>query len=194
MISEIQYNFCVKEIEKIHSSDNTLVNEDSGPISSELLYSNRMLSILEMLEPNSDYSTKLAAQCQHLKRWEIKRTEYPMTRQGYHQWRRVVMNHQLAQCKEVLIQSNIETDDIEEILSILRNQGNKMESKSQVIQDTACLVFVKWYLETFAVKHESSKVADILKKTKRKMSQKAIDFIPQLHLSENVNHILELSI
>ena len=42
--------------------------------------------------------------------------------------------------------------------------------ESQVLEDTICLVFLDYYFEEFAAKHEDEKIVDILKKTWVKMS------------------------
>jgi len=165
--------------------------EDGTFYPSELLYGKRMLAILEMVYLDSSYTIKLAVQCQHLKRWGIPRSDYPYDRRGYHEWRRVVMEYQLEQTQLILSNVNIEAVDIQFILNVLRNQGDKSNPDSQIIMDTACLVFLKWYMEAFAIKHESEKVLDILKKTMRKMSETGLYLISRLDLPVSTKQILE---
>jgi hypothetical protein len=190
MITAEIYKQAVKEIDNAHSADIHLEKDNNDEYPSELIYSRRMLTMLNLFYPESDYILKLAVQCQHLKRWNVLRQKYSMNRQGYHQWRREVMEYQLQQTKEILLNVKIDENDLSLILDALKNQGNKSDGNAQIIQDTACLVFVKWYLQAFAAKHEHSKVSDILKKTMRKMSEKAISAIPSIDLSPAVLQIL----
>ena len=191
MISEELYHKAIAEIEKAHAEDGSKEIENGASYPSEVLYGRRMLSVLEMVSPDSSLAMKLAVQCQHIKRWGIPRSNYPFDRRGYHQWRRVVMDYQLQQAHLLLSAANIDETDILWVLNALKNQGDKSNPESQIIMDTACLVFLKWYMESFAAKHENEKVIDILKKTIRKMSVEGLDLIPKLDLPPTAKQALE---
>jgi hypothetical protein len=190
MITEDLYQKAIVAIEKVHSTD--LIRESYNGIDypSEVLYSNRMLAMLDTIYPNSTLILKIAIQCQHLKRWGIPRADYPFDKRGYHQWRRMVMEYQIQQTMEILTEINMESSDIHLIVDALKNQGDKTNENAQIILDTACLVFLKWYLQPFAAKHEQSKVSDILKKTMRKMSEQGISHTKTIDLSPSVLRIL----
>ncbi|MEK7303301.1 MAG: DUF4202 family protein [Pseudomonadota bacterium] len=53
----------------------------------ELLYSRRMSDMLERYASDADDAMKLAVRAQHIQRWKSPRSDYPMDRKGYHQWR-----------------------------------------------------------------------------------------------------------
>ena len=53
----------------------------------ELLYAQRMTVWLERLAPDASEALRLAARCQHIRRWTIPRRRFPMTRHGYLRWR-----------------------------------------------------------------------------------------------------------
>lgn len=192
MISEAQYQKAKAKIDQEHSLDLSIQTDNGIEYPAELLYSNRMLSILDLVLPESNNVIKLAAQCQHLKRWQVPRDLYPYDRRGYHEWRRVVMDFQLEQTRIILSEAGIDDADITEITKILHEQGNKLNRDSQVIMDTACLVFLRWYMEPFASKHQNEKVADILKKTMRKMSSHGVKLIQKLELSSTSKQLIEL--
>jgi len=190
MITEEIYKQAREGIGKMHSEDLTFELENGESYPAEVLYSARMLAMLEIVNPQSTYLLKLAAQCQHLKRWGVPRANYPFDRRGYHQWRRVVMEYQLQQTNEILTEVGMESESILIITEALRNQGNKEDVNAQIILDTACLVFLKWYLQPFAAKHEQTKVADILKKTLRKMSDKALVLLKFLEFPKGAEVII----
>jgi hypothetical protein len=191
MISEELYKKASKEIDEVHSEDLVADMENGESVPAELLYSKRMLKMLDTVEAGSSNELKLAAQCQHLKRWGVPRNDYTYNRTGYLQWRRAVMEFQLQETKAILLKVGLDNADILNITDILRNQGNKSHSNAQIMEDTACLVFLKWYLEPFLSKHESGKVIDILRKTMRKMSDKGISLVSTLNLPSTVSEILK---
>src|SRR3954467_9436821 len=53
----------------------------------ELVYARRMTQWLEKLEPGAPEPLRLAARSQHLMRWSIPRSQFPMDRPGYLKWR-----------------------------------------------------------------------------------------------------------
>jgi hypothetical protein len=194
MINDELYEIALTEIEKAHSQDPSKEDMNGSLFPSELLYSKRMLSMLAMVSPDNSNTLKLAVQCQHLKRWNIPRANHPFTRRGYHHWRREVMEYQLEQTRLLLTDAQINNEDISWILNALKNQGDKSIPESQIIMDTACLVFLKWYMEPFARKHENEKVSDILKKTMRKMSETGLNLISKLNLPASTQHVLSKAV
>lgn len=191
MITSQLYEIATAEIDKVHAEDASHETDDGIVYPAELLYSKRMLSVLDLVSPSGDYAMKLAAQCQHLQRWGVPRSDYPYDRRGYHQWRRVVMKHQLELTKSLLSRIEMDEADIHWILNTLREQENKRNPDGQIIMDTECLVFMKWYMTSFATKHESEKVVDILKKTILKMSSKGVSLISNLDLPLQAKQMLE---
>jgi hypothetical protein len=193
MLDDNLYHKATLELEKVHGMDTTREIYNGNQYPSESLYSHRMLQMLEKVNAEASNILKLAAQCQHLKRWNIPRGEYPYNRRGYHEWRRVVMEYQLKEMEEILSKVGISNEDILLVTDALRNQGDKSNSNAQIITDTACLVFIKWYMEPFATKHQSEKVTDIMKKTMRKMSETGLQLISRLNLPTTASQILERS-
>jgi len=57
------------------------------PKGAELIYAQRMTEWLERLYPGAPEELRLACRAQHLRRWEIPRSSFPMDRVGYHRWR-----------------------------------------------------------------------------------------------------------
>lgn len=190
MITEKQYLQAANAIENVHQSDASTTYENEMEWAAELIYSERMLQILDKLEPNPSFELKLAAQCQHLERWIVNRGSYPMDRKGYHQWRKAVMDYQLGKTSEILTSVGISQEDITMVLDIISRKGVKHPYESQLIIDVSCVVFIKWYLDPFAEKHEQEKVVDILAKTAKRMSPKALEMVSTLTLSEGSARLL----
>src|SRR5207247_3369195 len=53
----------------------------------ELLYAQRLYDWVLRLQPNASETLLLAARSQHICRWMIPRSQYPMTKAGYLKWR-----------------------------------------------------------------------------------------------------------
>ena len=191
MIDSFQYSALIQEIDAVHSLDQVKEIWQNEEFPSELLYSKRMLEMLEKIYPEASNNLRVAAQCQHMKRWMVARSLYSMDRRGYHQWRQAVMSHQLEVTKELLIKHNVSDRDVDDLIEMLKNQGVSGYLNSQIIEDTACLVFLKWYSESFAKKHDTEKVIDILRKTYRKISETGRNTIPNIDLPANVNLLLQ---
>jgi len=192
MISEHQYSEAIRQIDDIHNQDPASEIIDGKEIKPELLYSNRMLAILEKVAPDSSLELKLAAKCQHISRWSIPRTTFPMDKKGYYQWRAAVMEHQLEVTTSVLQESGVDDDSIAVIADALKNKADKTNVNASIIEDAACLTFIKWYLVSFAGQFETEKAKAILVKTAKKMSDRGLGLISQIELDSTVLDILKL--
>ena len=62
-----------------------LVNGVAQP--RELVYARRMTARLDRYRPDAPEPVRLAARCQHIRRWTSARADYPDGRDGYRQWR-----------------------------------------------------------------------------------------------------------
>lgn len=192
MITETQYTTSVELINSVHNQDPNSEIIDGVDIKAELLYSNRMLAILEKVAPYASFELKLAAQCQHMSRWSIPRATFSMDKKGYYQWRAAIMEHQLSVTTSVLKQSEINDESIAVIVDALKNKADKSNINASIIEDTACLTFIKWYLVPFAGQFDPEKAKIILQKTAAKMSERGLALIPELELNKEVLDVLSL--
>jgi len=191
-MEQTQYTTAIELINSVHNQDPNSETIDGVEIKAELLYSERMLAILEKVQPNASFELKLAAKCQHMSRWSIPRVTFSMDKKGYYQWRAAIMEHQLSVSTSVLKQSGINDESIAVIVDALKNKADKSNINASVIEDTACLTFIKWYLVPFAGQFDPEKAKNILKKTAGKMSERGLGLIPEMELSDDVQHVLTL--
>lgn len=191
-MTEIQYTKAVELINSVHNQDPNSETVDGSEIKVELLYSQRMLSILKKVQPNASLELKLAAQCQHISRWSISRATFSMDKKGYYQWRASIMEHQLSVTTSVLKQAEINNQSIEIIIDALKNKADKTNTNASIIEDTACLTFIKWYLVPFAGQFDPEKAKVILQKTAGKMSARGLGLLPEMELNEDVHQVLAL--
>lgn len=191
-MEQTQYTIAVELINSVHNQDPNSEIIDGVDIKAELLYSNRMLTILEKVAIDASFELKLAAQCQHMSRWSIPRATFSMDKKGYYQWRAAIMEHQLSVTSSVLKQAEINEQSIEIIVDALKSKADKSNINASIIEDTACLTFIKWYLVPFAGQFDPEKAKIILQKTAAKMSERGLALIPELELNKEVLDVLSL--
>ena len=191
-MEQTQYTTAVELINSVHNQDPNSETIDGVELKAELLYSERMLAILEKVAPDASFELKLAAKCQHMSRWSIPRATFSMDKKGYYQWRAAIMEHQLNVSSSVLKQAEINEPSIEIIVDALKNKADKSNINASIIEDTACLTFIKWYLVPFAGQFDPEKAKIILQKTAGKMSERGLGLIPEMELSDDVQHVLTL--
>ncbi|APY12638.1 hypothetical protein BWZ22_16035 [Seonamhaeicola sp. S2-3] len=150
----------------------------------ELLYSQRMTRKLLQFEPNASKALQIAARAQHVCRWQIPRDDYPMDRVGYLEWRETLKKMHAEITADILKQVGYDDQYIERITQLITKKLIKKNEESQILEDTVCLVFLDYYFEEFAAKHEDEKVIDILQKTWKKMSDKGHKAALQLSFSD----------
>ena len=159
----------------------------------ELLYAQRMSEQLDQYASDSPEYLQLAARCQHIGRWEIPRESYPMDRKGYLQWRNTLKFHHAKIAGEILKDCQYDSDVIEKVTFLLLKKELSRNADTQLLEDVICLVFVQYYLDEFAAKHEDEKVVDILRKTMKKMSPKAIGEVGGISVTEKIGKLIQLA-
>lgn len=156
----------------------------------ELHYATKMTQYLDKRQPNASELLRLAIRAQHLRRWEVPRDSYPMTKIGYHSWRNHLAKRQAELVVEICVKSGYTQDEAERVGALVRKEGLKRnpgeESETQVLEDVACLVFLDDQFEDFekGIKDEE-KVITILRKTWVKMSSKGHEMA--IELSEEMS-------
>jgi len=159
-------------------------------VSKEGLYAQRMSARLDDFYPSAPEYLKLAAHCQHIGRWEIPRESYPMDKKGYLQWRNVLKTHHAKLAEQILISCRYDEATIEKVKFLLLKKELFTNPDTKVLEDVICLVFIEHYLEEFAEKHEPPKVIDILQKTLKKMSPRAIEEAAKIPVSDRIKVLI----
>ncbi len=136
----------------------------------ELLYAQRMTKQLMVFAPDASEVVQLAARSQHIQRWKIPRTTYPMNRSGYKRWRVALLAFHAQVAGALMGQAGYGPDVIERVQTLLTKKRLKRDAEVQLLEDVICLVFLEHYFSDFAAKHDEEKLEGILKKTWAKMS------------------------
>ena len=164
---------------------------DGQSVAKELLYARRMTAWLERIEPQSFEVLRLAARAQHIRRWEIPRDTFPMTRAGYHQWRTRLGEFHARVAGEILRDVGYDEPTVARVQSLIRKERLKQDPEAQTLEDVICLVFLESYFADFAKQHDDEKVIGILRKTWRKMSPRGHAIALKLPLTREARALLE---
>lgn len=179
-------------IDAANSADPKSVDVDGVPRPANLVYGIRMSAELESFAPDASEPLRIAARGQHIERWIIPRAQYPMDRQGYHRWRLALRDHHAARLAAILADLSYDPATIARVAAIVRKERLKDDDEVQTLEDVICIVFVKYELAAFAGKYaaDDTRLADILAKTWRKMSERGHQAVLALPPAPNVVSLL----
>ena len=154
--------------------------------SKELLYAHRMSQMLERFAPDADDAMQLAVRAQHIQRWKSPRSDYPMDRKGYHQWRAALKQFHASTVADLLTKAGYDDAFITRVAQTVGKKSLKTNPDTQLLEDIAGLVFLEHYLLDFANKHseyDEQKWIDIIDKIQKKMSAQARRFVLDGHIA-----------
>ncbi|WPP49006.1 DUF4202 domain-containing protein [Catalinimonas niigatensis] len=157
----------------------------------ELVYGQRMSEMLAGFAPEASETLQLSARCQHIQRWTLPRSNYPMDRKGYLKWRTQLKLFHGKKAAEIMETEGYDAEMIERVKFLLNKQKLKSDPETQTLEDVICLVFLKYYFSDFTKQHSEEKLIDIVAKTWGKMSEKGHEAAMQLSFSPEEQHIIQ---
>ncbi|AUS06972.1 DUF4202 domain-containing protein [Pseudotamlana carrageenivorans] len=189
-----RFETAIALIDKKNAEDTNTYQVAGIDYPKELLYSQRMTRKLLQFNPNASKALQIAARAQHICRWKIARDEYPMDRVGYLKWRETLKKMHAEITAEILEQVGYDQQFIDRVSLLINKKLIKKNEETQILEDTICLVFLDYYFEEFAAKHEDEKIIDILQKTWVKMSEDGHQAALQLPYSEKSLELVKKAI
>lgn len=181
-----KYQTARAKIYEAHNEDPTKhTTSDGRSVPYETHYAEKMEHYLQLRAPDASEVLKLAVCAQHFRRWEVPRSDYPMTKIGYHNWRTHLKKRQAQLAGHIMDDALFELADRNKCVALIEEQGLKQgEEEVQVLEDVACLVFLDDQFEEFKDKHDEEKIVNILRKTWVKMSKKGQDLALEIPMTE----------
>ena len=189
-----RFQIAIAAFDAFNSNDPNRKVHNGKSFPKEILYAQRMTERLQRLAPNASEPVKLAARCQHIGRWEIPRSSYPINKKGYLQWRSEEKMHHAKIAENILANCGYDSEVIEKVKFLVLKKELHTNADTQLLEDVVCLVFIEFYLEEFAAKHDGEKVIDIIRKTVKKMSKTAIEEVGQISVSTKMQSLLQQAI
>lgn len=126
----------------------------------------------------------LAVRAHHLKRWEIERSSYPEGRAGYLRWRRDNKAHQADSAGVILAALGYDRSTVQRVQELLRRKGLGSDPDTQLVEDSACLVFLETQFDAMVARLERDHLVRVVAKTLAKMSPEAVALTAEIELSD----------
>ena len=164
---------------------------ERGGEAKELVYARRMSAWLEKLEPAAPETLRLAARCQHLRRWEMRRSDFPAGTEGYRKWRAAEASAHAHLAGKILEAAGYDPLAVQRVKDLIRKKNLKRDPEAQAIEDVSCLVFLERYFADFARKHDEPTLVRILRKTWAKMSARGREAALGLELPPPLRALVE---
>ena len=162
-----------------NSKDPNFENENGKEVAKELLYSQRMLDMLNRYLPDADDVAKLSVAAQHIERWKSPRSDYPMNRKGYHLWRTNLYKFHAETAAKYLAEAGYDEAFIERVKLAIGKKNLKTNKDTQILEDVAALTFIEHYMMAMYnnfPQYDEEKWIDIIIRTWKKMSPNAQQF------------------
>jgi hypothetical protein len=157
----------------------------------ELVYSQWLTEWVIRLCPDASEVLRLAARCQHLRRWEVPRNLYPMTRIGYLQWREGLKKFHAQKAGEVLMEVGYPEEIIKRVQNLNLKKDFPKDPETRVLEDALCLVFLEHQFAELAARTEEVKIINAVQKTWKKMTEQARARALELPLDEKEKKLIE---
>ncbi len=138
-----------------------------------LLYGQRMTAEQQRLFPDASDPLRIACRGQHIERWLLPRSDFPMDRAGYLQWRQEQGRRHAERIAGLMTDAGYSPDEANRTGRMLMKQGIKRDAEVQALEDVICFTFIRWYLGDFAAEQPDEKMPRIIERTARKMSADA---------------------
>ena len=174
-VDQNRFNRAIALFDKLNSEDPNREVVDGKEQPKELLYAQRVTTMLKSYVQNPSEILRLAARCQHIQRWKIERRSFPMTKPGYYKWRTSLRDFHAQTAEMILREVGYEESVINRVCALVKKEELKTDAESQTLEDVVVLVFIENYLEEFIYRHgyfDETKIMDIIDKSLRKMTAK----------------------
>jgi len=153
-------------------------NQDEG-LPKELLYARRMTEMIDRFAPAASEIARLAVRAQHIQRWTVPRSNYPLGKPGYFAWRTGLYRFHAETAGTLMQQAGYDEAMIVQVKLAVGKQEIKTNPDTQMLEDVSSLVFLEHYMQGFAGQHaeySEEKWLGIIRKTWKKMSDQAHAF------------------
>jgi hypothetical protein len=174
----------LERFEAAHREDPRGIDADGERVPWSVLYHRRLAHWVLHFDPAASVPLRLAAACQHIRRWQVPRTDYGAGRRGYRRWRSDLTRMHAEIAREVLTDVGYDDAIVQRVETLLRKVGLGRDPEVQLFEDAICMVFFELEYVDLAAKHDDEKMVDILRRTWAKMSglgrRAALELAPAL--------------
>src|SRR6266498_4815817 len=157
----------------------------------ELIYAERLTHGVLKLCPDASEELRLTARCQHICRWMVARSSYPMTRPGYLKWREDLKKFHAEKAGEILRAVGYSEETVAKVQTLNLKKNFPQDPDSRVLEDALCLVFLEFQFADLAAKTSDDKMVNALQKSWKKMTPAAREHAMKLSFGSQEKSLLE---
>ena len=178
-MTQQQYAAAIAAFDQANMEDPNKEFAEGKEYPKELLYAQRMTEMQQRYAPDASEAVQLAVRAQHIQRWKVPRSSYPMDKQGYLQWRTGLYKFHAETAARIMLEAGYDETMITRVKAIVGKKGIKVNPETQLMEDVVDLVFIEHYLTGFVAQHpeyDEAKWIQIIRRTWQKMSSRAHEF------------------
>ncbi|HIA46779.1 MAG TPA: DUF4202 domain-containing protein [Candidatus Hydrogenedentes bacterium] len=183
----------IAKIDEANAADPKSDVHEGKSYPKEQIYGVRMMAWVERLEPDASDALKIAARGQHIRRWEVPRSRYPVGKGGYYAWRTFLYGYHGEKAGKIMADAGYGADEIGEMKAIMDKKNLRRNAGTQTLEDAAALVFLENHFVDFAHRDDmdDGKLVDILRKTWGKMSERGQSAALELVLPDEASVLIQ---
>ena len=163
----------LEQIDRLNAEDPNRELVDNVPQPRELAYAARLTAWVRRLAPEASDALRIAARGQHVRRWTIPRSRYPMNRAGYLRWRETLKVFHADTVEGLMREESYPDDEIRRVRTLMGKRRLGSDPETQTLEDALCLVFLETQFADLRRKTAEEKMREIVRKTWGKMSGRA---------------------
>jgi hypothetical protein len=177
-----RFGRAIAAIDAANAGDPKRIVVGGETLPKELAHARLVTEWVRRMDPEAGEALLLAARAHHLRRWTIPRASFPEGRAGYLRWRRTLQEQHANEVAEILETVGYDAATIARVQDLVRKRGLGSDPDVQVLEDALCLVFIETQFHDIAGRLEPDKLADVVQKTVRKMSPRAVTLALELEI------------
>src|SRR5882724_7647979 len=186
-----RFEAAIRRFDSANSLDPNLEIVEGIARPRELVYAERLRHWVLKLCPDASEELRLAARCQHLCRWMVARSSYPMTRPGYLKWREDLKKFHAEKAGDILRVVGYPEESVAKVQALNLKQNFPQDADSRVLEDALCLVFLEFQFAELAAKTTDDKMIYALQKSWKKMTPAARANAMKLNFGPKEKSLLE---
>lgn len=156
----------------------------------ELFLARELTRWVLRLAPDASEALRLAARCQHIRRWEVARASFPADRAGYHLWKNRLKEFHAEIAGRILRECGYEEEMVERVQALNMKKNFPRDPEAQTIEDALCLTFLEHQFGDLARRSERAKMVNAVRKSWGKMSPRARELALGLSYSPEERDLL----
>lgn len=172
-VSPDRLNRVLERIDQLNRQDPHTVLVGQTPQPWEYVYSQWLTEWVLRLNPQASELLRIAARGQHVRRWTIPRSRYPMNRAGYLRWRETLKAFHADTIAGLMREEDYPDDAIQRVRTLMGKRQLGSDPETQTLEDALCLVFLETQFADLRRKTSEEKMREIVRKTWGKMSERA---------------------